>query len=187
MRKKRERKHRSKMSNTVTLSPCLLLSSSLDQTKTVNDELSEKRVNLRKERSRLAAQIRRNREGQSLMLIQNALPISSHVLGLNLVQQNSKSSNSINGTKQINQSSENNNVINSGTIGRGQKKTTYFNSSVSNTMTGFLTTTSTATITEIPSSTISNIPSAINLEKTRVLRIAGHTLFLLNKLSSCKL
>lgn len=183
MRKKRERKHRSKMSNTVTLSSCLLLSSSLDQTKTVNDELSEKRVNLRKERSRLAAQIRRNREGQSLMLIQNALPISSHVLGLNLVQQNSKSSNSINGTKQINQSSENNNVINSGTIGRGQKKTTYFNSSMSNTMTGFLTTTS----TELSSSTISNIPSAINLEKTRVLRIAGHTLFLLNKLSSCKL
>ncbi|VDP20026.1 unnamed protein product [Schistosoma margrebowiei] len=184
MRKKRERKHRSKMSNSVTLSPCLLLSSSLEQKKTVNDELSEKRVNLRKERSRLAAQIRRNREGQSLMLIQNALPISSHVLGLNLVQQNSKSSNSINGTKKINQSSENNNVITSSTIGRGQKKTTYSNSSVSNTMTEFLTTTSTATITEISSSTISNIPSAINLEKTRVLRIAGHTLFLLNKLSS---
>ncbi|CAI2722864.1 unnamed protein product [Schistosoma spindalis] len=154
------------------------------QTKSINDELSEKRVNLRKERSRLAAQIRRNREGQSLMLIQNALPISSHVLGLNLVQQNSKSSNLINGTKQINQSSENNNIITSGTIGRGQKKTTYFNSSVSNTMTGFLTTTSTATTTEISSSTLSNIPSAINLEKTRVLRIAGHTLFLLNKLSS---
>ncbi|CAI2722866.1 unnamed protein product [Schistosoma spindalis] len=165
MRKKRERKHRK-------------------QTKSINDELSEKRVNLRKERSRLAAQIRRNREGQSLMLIQNALPISSHVLGLNLVQQNSKSSNLINGTKQINQSSENNNIITSGTIGRGQKKTTYFNSSVSNTMTGFLTTTSTATTTEISSSTLSNIPSAINLEKTRVLRIAGHTLFLLNKLSS---
>ncbi|XP_018647783.1 putative asparagine-rich antigen [Schistosoma mansoni] len=184
MRKKRERKHRSKVSHSVTLSPCLVLSSSLEQTKSINDELSEKRVDQRKERSRLAAQIRRNREGQSLMLIQNALPISSHVLGLNLIQQNSKSSNSINGTKQINQPSENNNMITPGTIGRGQKKTAYFNSTVSNTMTGFLTTTSTATTTETSSSTISNIPSAINLEKARVLRIAGHTLFLLNKLSS---
>ncbi|CAH8493594.1 unnamed protein product [Schistosoma rodhaini] len=154
------------------------------QTKSINDELSENRVNQRKERSRLAAQIRRNREGQSLMLIQNALPISSHVLGLNLIQQNSKSSNSINGTKQINQPSENNNMITPGTVGREQKKTAYFNSSVSNTMTGFLTKTSTASTTETSLCTISNIPSAINLEKARVLRIAGHTLFLLNKLSS---
>ncbi|CAH8437312.1 unnamed protein product [Schistosoma rodhaini] len=183
MRKKRERK-RSKVSHSVTLSPCLVLSSSLEQTKSINDELSENRVNQRKERSRLAAQIRRNREGQSLMLIQNALPISSHVLGLNLIQQNSKSSNSINGTKQINQPSENNNMITPGTVGREQKKTAYFNSSVSNTMTGFLTKTSTASTTETSLCTISNIPSAINLEKARVLRIAGHTLFLLNKLSS---
>ncbi|CAH8437295.1 unnamed protein product [Schistosoma turkestanicum] len=190
MNKKGEPKHRSKAPNSMPLTPSSMLSSSFERMRSVPDELSEKRVSQRKERSRLAAQIRRNREGQSLMLIQNALPISSHVLGLSLIQMHSKSSNSINGAKQINQTSDNNYMIIPGIVERGQKKTAYSTTSTSNTMTGFLTTTTTAatvsteTTTGTSLSTIPNVPSAINLEKTRVLRIAGHTLFLLNKLSS---
>ncbi|KAK4472893.1 hypothetical protein MN116_004101 [Schistosoma mekongi] len=164
MKKKSERKHQNKLSNSSTLIPSSIPSSPLDHIKSVNVELSEKRVNQRKERSRLAAQIRRNREGQSLMLIQNALPISSHVLGLGLFHLNSKSTND--------------NEVTSGTVGRLQKKSVNSTSLIQSTMT-----VATAVNADI-SPTVSSAPTAINLEKTRVLRIAGHTLFLLNKLSS---
>ncbi|KAH8854710.1 asparagine-rich antigen [Schistosoma japonicum] len=163
MKKKSERKHQNKLSNSATLTPSSTPSSS-DYIKSINVELSEKRVNQRKERSRLAAQIRRNREGQSLILIQNALPISSHVLGLGLFHLNPKSTND--------------NDVTPGTVGRSQKKIVNSASSIQSTMT-----VTTAVNAEI-SPRVSSAPTAINLEKTRVLRIAGHTLFLLNKLSS---
>ncbi|CAH8828817.1 unnamed protein product [Trichobilharzia szidati] len=168
MKKKTERQHRNKQSNVSPMLPSLSTTPFSSQIKSMGDELSERRANQRKERSRLAAQIRRNREGQSLMLIQNALPISSYVLGLSLVHLNSNSSNSASGTTQP--SSKNNE------LGTGK----------SNNSTGTTLNTTEAASTSLvtPPTTISSTPSAINLEKTGVLRIAGHTLFLLNKLSS---
>lgn len=106
-------------------------------------QLSQMRAIQRKERSRVAAQIRRNREAQSLMLIQNALPISTQVLGLS----NSTGTDS---------------VANSNTNKSNDHSFNYQNHH-------------------------SNRSAAFNLEKTGALSIAGHTLFLLNRLSSCTL
>ncbi|VDQ08493.1 unnamed protein product [Trichobilharzia regenti] len=178
MKKKTERQHQNKQSIASPMLPSLSTTPFSSQIKSMGDELSERRANQRKERSRLAAQIRRNREGQSLMLIQNALPISSYVLGLSLVHLNSNSFNSAGG---ITQPSSKNNELGTGVNNNNNNSQKKSNNSIGTTMN---TTEAASTSLVTPPTTISSTPSAINLEKTGVLRIAGHTLFLLNKLSS---
>ncbi|TGZ67004.1 hypothetical protein CRM22_005017 [Opisthorchis felineus] len=108
------------------------------------------RAEQRKEKSRLAAQIRRNRESQTLILLQNALPISAEVLGLHGLQVNS------------------------------------VDNLLSELFTGELEDCISTGLCElaplgIDQSSIRS--SAVNLEKSDLIRIAGHTLFFLNHIN----
>ncbi|KER32955.1 hypothetical protein T265_01046 [Opisthorchis viverrini] len=108
------------------------------------------RAEQRKEKSRLAAQIRRNRESQTLILLQNALPISAEVLGLHGLQMNS------------------------------------VDNLLSELFTGELEDCISTDLCElaplgVDQSSIRS--SAVNLEKSDLIRIAGHTLFFLNHIN----
>ncbi|KAF8569207.1 hypothetical protein P879_04854, partial [Paragonimus westermani] len=111
------------------------------------------RVERRKEKSRVAAQVRRNREGQSLMLLQNALPISSEALNkISTVTPDTTVS-----------------LLSVFKDEPGLKDLITFD------LSGWLTD---SMLSGIPS----NSPGTMNLEKSDIIRIAGHTLFLLNNI-----
>lgn len=119
------------------------------------------RAELRKEKSRLAAQIRRNREGQNLMLLQNALPLSTEVLGLNGITSGSADGPSTNLLSMFADEPDLEKWIFSECI---RPDDASMLSSL-----GLLG----------PSS---NSSWAVNLEKADLIRIAGHTLFFLNRI-----
>ncbi|VDP68219.1 unnamed protein product [Echinostoma caproni] len=125
------------------------------------------RAEQRRERSRLAAQIRRNRESQNLMLLQNALPISTEVLGLHgIVTEAGGLLNLF--TKEEDPAL----VEDLFSLLNPSDPEFESNSPVSNRHSNGLTTSGSALT--------SKSTSAINLEKADIIRITGHTLFLLN-------
>lgn len=135
--------------------------------------ISELRAERRKERSRLAAQIWRNRESQNVMLLQNALPISDNGLGLIGIPPNfipppsaeieptdSLDLFSIFEKEEEDKDDEHEEADEDERNGRVRE-----------------------------GSSRNNRPSMstalVNLERSDVLRIAGHTLFMLNSLREC--
>ncbi|GAA56855.1 asparagine-rich antigen [Clonorchis sinensis] len=108
------------------------------------------RAEQRKEKSRLAAQIRRNRESQTLILLQNALPISPEVLGLHGLQVNSVD-----------------NLLSE-----------LFTSELEDCISTGL-----CELAPLGVDQSSTRSCAVNLEKSDLIRIAGHTLFFLNHIN----
>ncbi|KAF5403496.1 hypothetical protein PHET_02844 [Paragonimus heterotremus] len=124
---------------------------SLQQMDSVN--LRACRVERRKAKSRVAAQVRRNREGQSLMLLQNVLPISNEALNrISAVTQDTAVS-----------------------LLSVFKDEPDLKDLITSDLSGWL---NDSTLSEIPP----NSPGTMNLEKSDIIRIAGHTLFLLNNI-----
>ncbi|CAH8457792.1 unnamed protein product [Dicrocoelium dendriticum] len=121
------------------------------------------RAETRRAKSRQAAQIRRNREGQNLMLLQNALPISADVLGLN-------------GMTSSSMDSPLNNLLPLFEDELALEKW------ISNECTQSEDANLFSHLRLFTSSSSSSW--AVNMEKTDVIRIAGHTLFFLNRIGS---
>ncbi|KAF7256732.1 hypothetical protein EG68_10543 [Paragonimus skrjabini miyazakii] len=116
-----------------------------------NDNLKAYRVERRKAKSRVAAQVRRNREGQSLMLLQNALPISNEALN------------------RISAATQDTTV----SLLSVFKDEPDLKDLITSELSGWM---ADSMLGEIPP----NSPGTTNLEKSDIIRIAGHTLFLLN-------
>ncbi|CAL8105502.1 unnamed protein product [Calicophoron daubneyi] len=128
--------------------------------------IAERRAEIRREKSRLAAQIRRNRESQNLMLLQNALPISTEVLGSRglPVPSSDPSLSSIDLLSLFRDDQQETDV-----------KHLLPTKHLSNGNRAFFSSDFLSTLNETGASSLS-----VNLEKSDILRITGYTLFLLD-------
>lgn len=150
--------------------------------------LRNERAEQRRERSRLAAQIRRNRESQNLMLLQNALPISADVLGLHGLMTEAGDLLSLFAQDEdpvlaeellmLLDSCDPEFEFNSN---RNQQ---HLQIPQTEQQPGIKRHTKNTTTPESPPAP--GTASAINLEKSDIIRITGHTLFLLNHISQCE-
>ncbi|THD28463.1 hypothetical protein D915_000685 [Fasciola hepatica] len=136
------------------------------------------RAEQRRERSRLAAQIRRNRESQSLMLLQNALPISTDVLGLHGIVTEAGELLSLFTREEDPLLMEELRMILNATNPEYESTHRCRQNPHDEQQSGIKRQLSESSTPGL--SLTSGPASAVNLEKSDIIRIAGHTLFFLN-------